>query len=94
MSRDRNDVLLRAGDRVWMHDANESVIIAVVDDDSAQLSPEGDPERWIACAACTRQSETATEIATLTKWARSSGRRGMVARRVLAIKWSDGELTR
>lgn len=84
---------IKAGDQVWHHDTNAEIRVAAVDTDTGELVGDG-AEQWVPVVACTKQVDASFEDhkATLIKFARSGGRRGIVARRQLARLWSEGKL--
>lgn len=86
--------MMKAGDQVWDPSAQEELIVAVVDDETNELATSDAVERWIPAASCTLQVECSFQEhrGALARWARASGRRGIVARRALAALWSTGKL--
>lgn len=79
------------GDQVWHHESNTSVAVVAVDDEARELCHLIDgAERWVPLTAVTVQRGATEQEArrALIDSARTSGRRGVVARRALALHWS------
>ncbi len=82
---------MKAGDQVWHHATQRSVLVAVVDGDRFAVASEA--EEWVLLAdvAVQRASSREEERAMLLKWSRDSGARGAAARAEVGRQWVAGE---